>query len=85
MYKGGIDVEKKLEKFSRALRIINQVLHPAKLRRHTRLSAYKTLARPIPTYGSEAWSIVKQEEQRLTTADMKFMRRPLLDRIRNIF
>jgi hypothetical protein len=47
-----IDIEKKLEKFNRALRIINQVFHPAKVRKHTRLSAYKTLAGPIITSGS---------------------------------
>jgi hypothetical protein len=46
-YKIEIDVENKLEKFNRALRVINQVFHPAKVRKHTILSAYKTLARPI--------------------------------------
>jgi hypothetical protein len=70
-HKGEIDVEKKLEKFIRALRIINPVFHPAEVRKHTTLSAYKT----ILTYGSEAWTIRKQDEQRLTTAEMKFMRR----------
>jgi hypothetical protein len=86
-YKGEIEVEKKLEKFNRAVRIINQVFHPAKVRRRTRLSVYKTLARPILTYGSEAWTIRKQDEQRPTTAKMKFMRRTadysLLDHMRN--
>jgi hypothetical protein len=50
-------------------------------------SAYKTLARPILTRGSEARIIRKQDEQRLATAEMKFMRRitgySLLDHIRN--
>jgi hypothetical protein len=38
-YKGEIDVENKLEKFNRSLRIIEQVFHPAKFRKHARLSA----------------------------------------------
>jgi hypothetical protein len=74
-YKGEIDVEKKLEKFNRALRIINQVFHPAQVRKHTRLSGYKTLARPVLAYGSEAVTIRKQGEQWLSIAEMKFMRR----------
>jgi hypothetical protein len=89
-YKGEIDVEKKLEKFNRELRIINQVFHPAKFRKHTRLSAYKTLAWPVLTYGSEAWTIRKQDEQRLTTVEIKSMRRTAgyslldqLDHVRN--
>jgi hypothetical protein len=52
--------------------VINQVFHPAKVRKHTRLSACKTLARPILTYGSEAWTIRKKDKQR---TEMKFMRR----------
>jgi hypothetical protein len=56
-YKGNIDVEKKLEKFDRALRIINQVFHPSKVRKHTRHRAYKTQAKPILTYENDAWNI----------------------------
>jgi hypothetical protein len=63
-----------MEKFNRALRIINQIFHPAKVQGHTRLSVYKTLGRPILTYRSEAWTIRKQDEQRLTTTELKFMR-----------
>ncbi|KAJ4430122.1 hypothetical protein ANN_22332, partial [Periplaneta americana] len=43
--------------------------------KHTRLKVYKTLARPVLTYGSEAWTIRKADEQRLMTAEMRFMRR----------
>jgi hypothetical protein len=39
------------------------------------------------TYGSEAWTVRKRDEQRLTTAEIKFMRRTagysLSDRMRN--
>jgi hypothetical protein len=78
---------KKWEKFNRALVVINQVFHPAKVQKHTRLSTYKALVRRILTYGSEVWTIRKQDEQRLTTAKMKFVRRTagysLLDHVRN--
>jgi hypothetical protein len=46
--------------------------------------ACKTLARPVLTYGSEAWTIGKKDKQR---TEMKFMRRTarysLLDHMRN--
>jgi hypothetical protein len=71
---------------NRALRIINQVFHPAKVRKHTRLSARNALAKPILTYGSEARTSRKHDEQRLATAEMKSMRTAdysLLDLIGN--
>jgi hypothetical protein len=61
--------------YSRALGIINQAFHPAKVQKLTRLSAYKTLARLRLIYGSEAWTIGKQDKQRLTTAEIKLMRK----------
>jgi hypothetical protein len=66
-----LDIGKSLQKFDRALRITHEVFHPAKVRRHRRSSAYKTTARPILTYRSEVWTIRKQDELRLTTAEMK--------------
>ncbi|KAJ4442157.1 hypothetical protein ANN_12023 [Periplaneta americana] len=55
--------------------IINTVFKSSHVQKHTRLKVYKTLARPVLTYGSEAWTIRKADEQRLTTAEMRFMRR----------
>jgi hypothetical protein len=63
-YKEEIDIEKKLEKFNITLRIIHQVFHPAEVRKHTGLTAYKTIARPTLTYGSEAWTIRKENEKK---------------------
>jgi hypothetical protein len=39
------------------------------------MNAYKFLARPVLSSGSEAWTNSKQDEQRLTTAKMKFLRK----------
>jgi ABC-type ATPase involved in cell division len=33
------------------------------------------LARPVLTYGSEAWTIKKADEKQLQASEMKFMRR----------
>jgi hypothetical protein len=35
----------------------------------------KTLERPILTYGGEAWTIRKSDGTRITTNEMKFLRR----------
>jgi hypothetical protein len=73
-HKEEIDIENQLEKFKTAWRIINQVFHPAKFEK-TRICTCKTLVIPVLlTYGSKAWTIRQQDEQRLTTAEMKFTR-----------
>jgi hypothetical protein len=53
-YNEELDSETNLKKFSSRIIIIiiiNQVFHPAKVRKHARLSAYKTLATSISTHG----------------------------------
>jgi hypothetical protein len=55
--------------------IINNVLKPSLVQKHTRIRIYKTLARPMLCYGSEAWTIRKSDESRITACEMKFMRR----------
>ncbi|KAJ4449078.1 hypothetical protein ANN_00473 [Periplaneta americana] len=44
------------------------------VQRHTRIRLYKTLARPVLRYGSEAWTLRKKDESRITANEMKFMR-----------
>jgi hypothetical protein len=39
------------------------------------LNIYRTLARPVLIYGSEAWRIRRADEKRLQAAEMKFMRK----------
>jgi hypothetical protein len=36
---------------------------------------YKTLARPVLSYGSEAWTIRRTDERKLISAEMRFLRR----------
>jgi hypothetical protein len=60
--------------FVKALGIINQIFKPSLVSRHTRIRIYKTLARPVLSYGSEAWTI-RTDERRLRSAEMRFLRR----------
>jgi hypothetical protein len=54
--------------------IIHQISKPSLVQKHTRIKVYKTLARPILTYGSEAWSIRKSDTTRITAKEIKVLR-----------
>jgi hypothetical protein len=54
--------------------IINQIFKHSLVQKHTRIKVYKTLARPILTYGSEAWTICKSDGTTITAIEMKFLR-----------
>jgi hypothetical protein len=55
--KGEKDMEVKISKFVKATGVINSVSKPSLVQKHTRLRIYKTLARPVLPYESEAWTI----------------------------
>ncbi|KAJ4425946.1 hypothetical protein ANN_27572 [Periplaneta americana] len=63
----------KIQNHNKSMGTINRVLKPSLVQRHTRIRAYKTLARPMLTYGSEAWTICKRDINRITASEMKFM------------
>jgi hypothetical protein len=65
----------KAANFVKVLGIINQIFKPSPVSRHKRIRIYKTLARPVLSYGSEAWTIRRTDERRLISADMRFLRR----------
>jgi hypothetical protein len=66
----------KLKKLNdKVLGIINQTFKPSLVSRHTRICIYKTLARPVLSYGSEACAIRRIDEKRLISAEMRFLRR----------
>jgi hypothetical protein len=64
----------KISKFVKTIGVINQVFKPC-LVQHTRLNIYRTPARSVLIYGSEAWTIRKADEKRLQAAEMKFTRK----------
>jgi ABC-type ATPase involved in cell division len=65
----------KISKFVKSIGVINQVFKPSLVQQHTRLNIYRTVARPVLIYGSEAWTIRKADAKRLQAAEMKFMRK----------
>jgi hypothetical protein len=74
-YEGEKDMPSKISKFVQTIGVINQVLKPSLVQQHTTSNIYRTLARPVLIYGSEAWTIRKSDEKRLQAAEMKFTRK----------
>jgi hypothetical protein len=71
---GELDLPGKNSKYSKTMGIIiNNVLKPSLVQKHTCIRIYKTLACPVLCYGSEAWTIPKSDESRITACEMKFM------------
>lgn len=73
-YDFSIDVEQKLNKFSRVCGTISRHLKH-KTRKDTQLKFYKTIAVPTLTYGSEIWTTTRKQESRIQAQEMKFLRR----------
>jgi hypothetical protein len=48
----------------KATGVINSIFKPSLVQKHARLQVYKTLARPVLSYGSEAWTNKKADEKR---------------------
>jgi hypothetical protein len=75
-YEGEKEFNIKAANFVKVLGIINQIFKPSLVSRHRRIRIYKTLARPVLSYGSEAWIIRSTDERRLISAEIRFMMRP---------
>jgi hypothetical protein len=73
-YEGEKDLNIKAANFVTVLGITKQIFKPSLVSRHTRIRIYKTLARLVPSYGSEAWTIRRTDESRLISAEMRFLR-----------
>jgi hypothetical protein len=74
-FQGETNEPQKFTKYKKPMGIINAVLKPTLVQKHTRIRLYKTLARPVLCYGSETRTIRKGDSNRLTACEMKFMRR----------
>jgi hypothetical protein len=73
-YEGENDLNIIAANFVKVLGIINHVFKPSLVSRHARIRIYKTLARPVLSYGSEAWTVRRTDEKRLISAEMRFLR-----------
>jgi hypothetical protein len=65
-FMGELHLPGKISKYSKTMGIINNVLKPPLVQKHTRIRIYKTSARPVLCYGSEPWAIRKSNESRIT-------------------
>ena len=70
-----IDKTHKFCKYNKTIGIINITMKPALVQRHTRLRFYKTVARPVLSYESEAWTVRDTYISRKTVGEMRFTRR----------
>jgi hypothetical protein len=74
-YKNEMDIENKLNSYLRITDIINNAFRPKKTPKKTRIKLYNTLALPTLLYGSESWTIKARDARRLTSAEIKCVRR----------
>jgi hypothetical protein len=74
-YEGEKDIQDKITKFLKILGLLNNVLKPNQVHKTTRLKVYNTLAVPTLIYGSEICTLKKQDKTKLTTPEIKFLRK----------
>jgi hypothetical protein len=74
-HEGEKDLNIKAPNFVKVLGIINRIFKPSLVFKHTRIRIYKTLARTVLSYGSEAWTIRRTDERILISAEMHFLMR----------
>jgi hypothetical protein len=73
-HEGERDLNIKAVNFVKVLGITNQISKLSLVSRHTRIRIYKTLAKPVLSYGSEAWAI-RRTDEKILPAEMRFLRR----------
>ena len=54
---------------------INDILKSREISRGTKIQAYKTIVRPIATYGCETWRVTKEIERMLLVFENSILRR----------
>ncbi|KAJ4448040.1 hypothetical protein ANN_10052 [Periplaneta americana] len=70
-----LDISQKINKYTRAMGIVNSLMKPSLVQKHTRIRLYNIFARPMLSYGSEAWTLRKADKSRITACEMRFIRR----------
>lgn len=83
-----LDITEKIEKSNKLYYAINKTfINKKEVSRKTKMTVYKTIVRPILTYGCESWVMSRRIKARVAASEMKFLRRvkgvSLRDRIRS--
>jgi hypothetical protein len=52
-----------------------QLVNSSLISRNSKLQIYRTLVRPVVTYGSESWTLTVEEERALAAFERKILRK----------
>jgi len=74
-YHNEIDIPGKISKFLQIMGIINRNLKSSQVQKHAILNIYNTLTLPTLLCGCENWTIKESDKSRITSAEIKFMKR----------
>jgi len=83
MNNGSVEVNARLTMANRAYYGLQNHMKSRTISRNTKTLLYKTLMRPVLTYGTETWVLSTQDEHRLSIFERKILRRiygPVMDR-----
>ena len=81
------DIKRRLALTSAAFGKLQKIWKSASITRATKIQLYETLVKSVVLYGSECWTLKKENEQKILVAEMSWLRQMLgisrIQRIRN--
>ena len=81
------DIKRRLALASAAFGKLQKLWQSSTIARTTKIKLYETLVIPVALYGSECWTLRKEDEQKILVAEMSWLRQILgvsrIQRIRN--